>query len=144
MPNLSRPNFTIRPLIDPLTGNSYQSEVTTLVDVELTPSDMALIQSGRPLTLESSFWGDDGQFNGGDDFLFSFTPQNITQSRTYTFSQVVYSSVFNEDNSLFDDWDEIYNNFTVKSTTQFKFFGFNLTVPISLAATATPVIEGYF
>jgi hypothetical protein len=142
MPNLSRPGFIIHPLIDPVTGNSYQSEVTALVDVELTPSDMALIQSGRPLTLESSFWGDDGQFNGGDDFLFLFTPQNITESRTYTFKQVVYSSVFNEDNSFFDDQDEIYDRFIV-TTPRRLLGGFGPIVDWTLTAITTPVLELY-
>jgi len=141
MATLSRPGFRL----DPLTGIPYKSRVTAIVDVELTPSDIAFINAGFPLTLKSSFWGDDGQFNGGDDFLFSFTPQNITASGTYTFSEVVYDATFNEDDSFFDDWDEIYNSFTLSAKTEIKLpFPFGKTLNIPLGSADTSVLEGYF
>lgn len=127
MATLSNPNLRI----DALTGIPYQSRVTATVNVELTPLDMELINSGFPVHLYSSVWGDDSKLDAdnfyGDDFLFSFTPstpQSITASGTYSFSKIVPNATLNEDNFSRDNIidrikniDEIYNRFTMTSTS---------------------------
>src|SRR4028119_858832 len=86
-----------------------QMRVTATVKVELSSSDMALINGGG-LVLQSSVWGIDGGrgiFKNRDDHLFNFSDQNITGSGTYTFSTVVSRGVLDEDHSWFDRRDEI-------------------------------------
>jgi hypothetical protein len=113
--------------------NDYQ--VSGTVNVELTPFETFLVNAGLPLQLQSNLWGDDGGFNGADDFLFSFTTQNITAPGTYAFNAIIPRGVLNEDSSIFDNTDEVYNRFSLVSGT-------NL-FPLNVAMNS-PTITGRF
>jgi hypothetical protein len=132
MANLSNPTFQI----DILTGMPNDYRVTGSVKVELSPFETFLVNAGLPLKLQSTLWGDDGGFNGADDNLFSFSTQNITAPGTYTFSAIVRRGVLNEDDSLFDKRDEVYNRFSLVS-------GSNL-FPINVSPINSPTITGTF
>jgi hypothetical protein len=130
MATLSNPTFQV----DILTG-SPNVKVTGTVNVVLDQFETFLVNSGLPLRLESQLWGEDGGFNGADDLLFSFSSQNITKAGSYTFSATIPKGVLNEDNSLFDRRDEVYNKFRMVS-------GSNL-FPLNVTANS-PTIYGYF
>ena len=132
MATLSNPTFEV----DFLTGMPSDARVIATVTVELTPFETFLVNAGLPLELQSSLWGeDDGNFDGGDDYLFSFPSQTITGAGTYTFNATVFRGVLNEDSSRFDNSDEVYNSFNLVSQT-------NL-FPVSISANS-PTIPGYF
>ena len=133
MANLSSPTFQV----DILTGMPNDYQVTGTVNVELSPFETFLVNAGLPLHLQSNIWGEDGGFfgGGGDDFLFSFTTQNITAPGTYSFSAIVPRGVLNEDDSLFNRGDEVYSKFSLVSGT-------NL-FPVNIE-TNSPIITGRF
>jgi hypothetical protein len=131
MASLSNPTFEI----DILTGMPNDYQVKGTVNVEFTPFETFLINAGLPLQLQSQLWGNDGGNGADDDYLFSFTPQNITAPGTYSFSAIVSRGVLDEDNSLFDNRDEVYNRFNLVSGT-------NL-FPVNIV-TRSPEISGYF
>jgi len=132
MANLSNANFQV----DILTGMPDTYQVTGTVNVELTQFETNLVVLlGLPLELKSDLWGEDAGLNGTDEQLFSFTSQSITGSGTYTFCATVPRGVLNEDNSLFDKRDEVYNRFTLQSGSNF--------FPVNIA-TNSPKITGYF
>jgi hypothetical protein len=94
--------------IDQITGMPNHVTVTTTVRVDLDQLEEFLLNAGLILELGSSLWGIDGNtFNGGNDHLLSFSPQKITGDGIYTFSQVVHTSVINEDDSWLNRDDEI-------------------------------------
>jgi hypothetical protein len=132
MATLSNPSIEI----DPITGVKYR--VTVTVNVELAPFDMALINAGKTLTLKSSVWGEDDWFTGGDDFLFSFTSQNITGSGFYSFSEIVPYTTIDEDNSFLNYSDEIYGTISLTTNIQLP-FPFRNSFP--LGSIDTPVIQ---
>jgi hypothetical protein len=117
----------------------YQNRmrVTATVKVELSSSDMALINGGG-LVLQSSVWGIDGGrgiFKNRDDHLFNFSDQNITGSGTYTFSTVVSRGVLDEDHSWFDRRDEIAASISLVS--------YSSSPPLNLQ-TRTNIFTGQF
>ena len=133
MANLSNPTLQV----DILTGMPDTYQLTATVNVELTSSEIcSLADCGFPLELRSDVWGDDGQFNGADDYLVSFPTQNITGPGIYTFKAVVPRGVLNEDNSMFDKTDEVYDRFSLVSKS-------NL-FPINVPSVTSPVITGKF
>jgi hypothetical protein len=113
MATLSNPNFQV----DILTGMPNSYRVTGTVNVQLSQFDRNQIRDGLRLELQSKLWGDDGGLAGADDLLYSFPSRNITAPGTYTFSAIVPRSVLNEDSSIFDNRDEIYNRFSLVSRT---------------------------
>lgn len=131
MASLSNPTLEI----DLLTGTPGTANVIATVNVELSQFDTFLIFGGLGLQLGSELRGEDGGLNGGDDGLFSFPTQNITNGGTYTFEATVSLGTLNEDRGLFNTGDEIYNNFTLVSTSEI----FPLNTSLS-----SPIIEGSF
>jgi len=131
MASLSNPSLQI----DLLTG-SPTYKVTATVNVQLDPFETFLVNAGLPLQLQSKLWGNDGGLNGADDSLVSFTPQSVTRPGTYTFTANFARGTLNEDNSWFDDRDEVYSRFSLVS-------GSNL-FPINVPSIASPDITGYF
>jgi hypothetical protein len=139
MASLSNPTFQI----DILTGMPNDYRVSGTVNVELSPFEMFLVNSGLPLQLQSNLWGNDSAFYDGnssssDDQLFSFTSQSITAPGTYTFDAIVPRGVLNEDRLLLN-WgnlpDEVYNKFSLVSGT--NLFPLNIS-------TNSPTITGLF
>jgi hypothetical protein len=130
MATLSNPTFQV----DILTG-SPNVTVTGTVNVVLDQFETFLINAGLPLRLESELWGNDGGLNGADDYLFTLPSQNITKAGTYTFSATIPKGILNEDNSWFDQRDEVYNKFRMVS-------GSNV-FPVNVVAKS-PDIHGYF
>jgi hypothetical protein len=112
MANLSRQGLQI----DILTGMPDHYRVTATVNVELSQFETFLISNGLPLQLHSTLWGEDSGSNK-DDNLFSFSTQTITSPGIYTFTANVHRGVLNEDNTIFDKRDEVYNRFTMVSGT---------------------------
>jgi len=130
MATLSNPTFQV----DILTG-SPNVKVTGTVNVVLDQFETFLVNAGLSLKLESELWGNDGGFNGADDYLFTLPSQNITKPGTYTFTATIAKGILNEDDSLFDKKDEVYNKFRMVSGT-------NL-FPVNVVAKS-PDIQGYF
>ena len=131
MANLSNPTFQI----DILTGMPNDYLVRGIVNVELTPFETFLVNAGLPLYLESNIWGEDAGLNGTDDHLFLFPTQTITAPGTHTFEAIIPRGVLNEDSSIFDNTDEVYNRFSMVSGTNL----FPLNVAIN-----SPEIVGRF
>ena len=130
MASLSNPTFQV----DILTG-SPNVKVTGTVNVVLSQFETSLIQLGLPLKLQSELWGNDGGFNGADDYLFTLPTQNITGSGTYTFTATIAKGILNEDNSWLDKRDEVYNRFRMVSESNF--------FPVNVVANSLDV-QGYF
>ena len=104
-----------------------QAEVTATVRVELSPFVRFLIEEDLvDITLQSSVWGIDGGFFGRNDHLFNFSDQLITGEGTYTFRTYVNRRVLNEDNSWFNQGDEIAAKFSLTSSDP-AVAGVNLT-----------------
>jgi hypothetical protein len=133
MATLSNPTFEI----DLLTGMPGEAIVTATVNVELEPLETFLVGAGLGLELRSELRGEDrGFLNERDDRLFFFPTQNITNGGTYTFEATVSRGILNEDNSSFlDRTDEVYNNFSLVSTSNI----FPLNTSIN-----SPIIQGQF
>jgi hypothetical protein len=131
MANLSNPTLEI----DLITGLPDQAIVTATVNVELEPFDTFLIAGGLDLELRSELKGEDGGLNGTDEGLYLFPTQNITTGGTYTFQAIVSLGTLNEDRGLFNGGDEVYNNFSLVSTSNL----FPLNTQLS-----SPIIEGSF
>jgi hypothetical protein len=110
---LSNPEFRI--LIDTTRPNEYKVEGT--VTVEISEEDLPLFTL-FPLRLQSTLWGEDSGANEEDE-LFSFTAQRITAPGTYNFSAFVHRGTLNEDNTIFDRRDEVYNKFSIVSGSRF-------------------------
>jgi hypothetical protein len=82
---------------------------------------------GLPLKLQSNIWADDtspvalaegpspSDYGNSDDFLFSYTTQNITAPGTYAFNAIVPRWRLDEDNSWAGERDEAYNRFSLVS-----------------------------
>jgi len=123
MATLSNPTFQV----DVLTGMPYDYHVSGTVNVELSPFEIFLIQMGHPLKLQSNIWADDtspvalaegpspSDYGNSDDFLFSYTTQDITAPGTYAFNAIVPRWRLNEDNSWAGERDEAYNRFSLVS-----------------------------
>lgn len=132
MARLSNPTFQI----DILTGMPNDYQVTGTVNVELDQFETNLVNLlGLPLYIESNLWGEDSGPNK-EDHLFSFTTQRITAPGTYRFSAIIPRGVLNEDNTIFDKRDEVYNTFSMVSGS--NLFGINVQ-PIN-----SPTITGTF
>jgi len=141
MASLSNPTFEI----DILTGMPNDYRVRGTVNVELSPFEMFLVNSGLPLQLQSNLWGNDSAFYDGDASkpdhqLFSFTSQNITAPGSYTFDAIVPRGVLDEDRLriFFTNIplrDEVYNKFSLVSGT--NLFPLNIS-------TNSPTITGLF
>src|SRR4028119_490707 len=112
MASLSNPLFEV----DILTGMPHHYVVEGSVNVELSPFETWLVSNGLPLILQSNLFGEDSGSNREDN-LFAFSQQNITAPGTYTFSAVIPRGVLNEDNTVFDSRDEVYQMFRIVSGT---------------------------
>jgi hypothetical protein len=133
MATLSNPTFQV----DILTGMPNDYRVRGTVNLELTQFETFLINAGLPLRLESNIWSEDaGEIERTDDLLFSFSSQSITAPGTYQFEAIIPRGILNEDSSLFDNSDEIYNRFSLVSGT-------NL-FQINVAPINSPIITGRF
>jgi hypothetical protein len=110
---LSNPEFRI--LIDTSRPNEYKVEGT--VTVEISEEDMPIFAL-FPLRLQSTLWGEDSGPNKEDE-LFSFPAPRITAPGTYNFSAFVHRGTLNEDNTIFDKRDEVYNKFSIVSGSRF-------------------------
>jgi len=142
MATLSNPTFQV----DVLTGMPYDYHVSGTVNVELSPFEIFLIQMGLPLQLQSNIWADDtspvalaegpspSDYGNSDDFLFSYTTQNITAPGTYAFNAIVPRWRLDEDNSWAGERDEAYNRFSLVS-------GSNL-FPINNIVINSPTVTG--
>ena len=137
MATLSNPTLTI----DPLTGSTHR--VTATVRVQFTPEELSDInrppveRPGVSVVLKSNLWGSDlneRRDEGEDDLLLSFPNRNITRSAVYTFSTVVSTGLLNED-SRFRDLDEIFNKFSLVSSSPSEIPDRNRN---------TPIITGYY
>jgi hypothetical protein len=105
----------------------YDYRVSGTVNVEFAPYEISLIKMGFPLQLQCNIWADDtsplaltdgpspSDYGSSDDFLFSFTAQNITAPGTYAFNAIVPRWLLNEDNSWAGERDEAYNRFSLVS-----------------------------
>lgn len=107
MASLSNPALQI----DLLTGTS-NANVTATVSVTLDPIDTFLVNGGLTLQLASKLVGDDSGFNGGDNDLFFFPSQNITNTGIYTFQSTVSLGTLDEDSI---GRDEVFANFNLQS-----------------------------
>jgi hypothetical protein len=110
---LSNPEFRI--LIDTTRPNEYKVEGK--VTVEISEDDMDVFNTFN-IRLQSTLWGEDSGWNEEDD-LFSFPSTRLKLPGTYTFSAYVHRGTLNEDNTMFDKRDEVYNKFSIVSGTPF-------------------------
>jgi len=110
---LSNPQFRI--LIDTTRPNEYKVEGTVTVEIS---QDELPIFALFPMRLQSTLWGEDSGWNN-DDNLFSFPAQRITAPGIYNFSAFVHRGTLNEDNTIFDRRDEVYNKFSIVSGNSF-------------------------
>jgi hypothetical protein len=118
-----RPPVTVRPVQPPPpptvgsmseqlsvtrnTGSYYTVQVTGLINVSPNGGAAQLLNSGYRVTWK--LWGSDPI---SDDFLFGPDPASVTVSPDgnaiqYTGLRVVQGSVLDEDDSFFDDHDEL-------------------------------------
>lgn len=138
MATLSKANLEI----DLLNGRPNYAKVTATVKVNLDQFDEFLLSGGLHLDLQSSVLG------GGpigdilrpnvqeNDLLFSFPNQKITAAGTYTFSKVVPRRLLDEDQSSFDDRDEILTSFSLVSK--------NPLFPLNTISVKSPIVTGKF
>lgn len=110
---LSNPEFRI--LIDTTRPNEYKVEGRVTVEIS---QDELQIFAIFPMRLQSTLWGEDSGWNE-DDNLFSFTAPRITAPGIYNFSAFVHRGTLNEDNTIFDKRDEVYNKFSIVSGNSF-------------------------
>lgn len=110
---LSNPEFRI--LIDTTRPNEYKVEGK--VTVEISEEDMEIF-SIFTMRLQSTLWGEDSGPNKEDE-LFSFPATRLKLPGTYTFSAYVHRGTLNEDNTIFDKRDEVYNKFSIVSGNRF-------------------------
>lgn len=127
MASLSNPALQI----DLLTGTS-NANVTATVSVTLDPIDTFLVNGGLTLQLASKLVGDDSGLNGGDNDLFFFPSQNITNTGIYTFQSTVSLGTLDEDSI---GRDEVFANFNLQSL--------NNTFPLNTSVSSAN-IEGSF
>lgn len=127
MASLSNPALQI----DLLTGTS-NANVTATVSVTLDPFDTFLVNGGLTLQLASKLVGDDSGLNGGDNDLFFFPSQNITNTGIYTFQSTVSLGTLDEDSI---GRDEVFANFNLQSL--------NNTFPLNTSVSSAN-IEGSF
>jgi hypothetical protein len=125
MATLSRPRLSIdvNTTSDPI--------VTATVIVQLTTFEKFLVSNGLGLELRSRLVGNDAGLTGGDNKLFDFPSQNVTNDGTFVFQATVSENTLNEDNGR----DEIYANFNLVSN--------ETSFPLNQSASS-PDVEGDF
>jgi hypothetical protein len=107
MAELSNPSLQIT-----LISSSSEADVLATVDVGLTPFEQGLIALlGLPVELRCRLRGADPLF---DDDQFTFDPQPVTGSNTFTFARRLPQSTLDEDSAP-TDGDELYVRFRLVS-----------------------------
>jgi hypothetical protein len=109
-----------------------EPNVSVTVDVKLTSFETFLIENEVGFQLRAKLVRNDANFNGGDNDLFLFPTQNITNAGTYIFQSAESLSTLNQDSGSFNNGDKISANFSLTSTEQI----FPLNVSVS-----SPTIE---
>lgn len=108
MANLSNANLSIK-----LIAGSSNTDTVARVNVALTQFELFLINSGGlRLQLRCKLIGADSGLTGGDDDLFVFPAQTVSNGGTFTFQSQVSRRTLDEDNG----GDEVYAQFTLQST----------------------------
>jgi len=113
------------------TAGSPTLKITTSVTVKFSAAEENIINcNSLKFKLKSRIWGEDDDFNGGNDPLFWLPTKTITKEGTYTFVRNVHHGMLDED-SVGDD--EVYARFFLQA----------VAFPMS-AATRSPTQEGNY
>lgn len=110
MATLTNPQLKIS-----LVSGSNQADIEASVGVSLTPFEQFLIANGLGLSLRCELWAADSGFNGGDDLVRVVGIRPAPVSATHTFTMRVPRSALDEDDSIFDDHDELYAKMRLRS-----------------------------
>jgi hypothetical protein len=113
MATLTNPQLKIT-----LVSGSNQADVEASVRVSLTPLEQFLIANGLGLSVRCELWAADSGFNGEDDLVRVVGSRQVPVSATHTFKVRVPRGALDEDDSIFDDHDELYAKMRLRSNQQ--------------------------
>lgn len=130
MATLTNPKLKIT-----LVSGSNQADVEASVAVALTQFEQFLIANGLGLSLRCELWAADSGLNGGDDLIRVVGTRSVPVSNTHRFTMRVPRSALDEDDSIFDDHDELYAKLRLRSNQP----AFPLDVTVK-----TPEVGGEF